>query len=300
MIGRQFFDCRFQHIGARVAYPVDAMAKSHQPVAARQRRVDPGLDAFATADGVQHFQHRFRRAAMQRPGQRAIGGGHGGKQIGLGGGHHPRREGGGVHPVIRNRDEIGVQRRRLTRGNCAPVQHPQTVHRMAQRGVRLHRRFALCLTRQCTHDHRHGAHDCGFWRKAGLGLQSGDPGAKAIHQRKSLCCRQDLGQACECPFPRLAKLGAHFGLGDRRFTGRRPQPGGHPLEAACFCQVGHGFPGNDQNAVFAIHMAQRGLRGHHAIKPASAPMTRHTMNCHVRSPLLQCTKDRVARRIDQS
>ena len=39
--------------------------------------VDPWLDALARADRVEHFQHRLRRAAMQRPGQRAIAGGDG-------------------------------------------------------------------------------------------------------------------------------------------------------------------------------------------------------------------------------
>ena len=53
------------------------MAKAHQPFAARQRVVDPRLDALARADGVEHLQHRFRRAAMQRPGERAIAAGDG-------------------------------------------------------------------------------------------------------------------------------------------------------------------------------------------------------------------------------
>ena len=81
---------RLQHVGARIADAIDAVAKTHQPFAARQRIVDPWLDALACADGVQHFQHRLRRAAMQRSGQRAIAGGHGREQIGLGRGHHAR------------------------------------------------------------------------------------------------------------------------------------------------------------------------------------------------------------------
>jgi hypothetical protein len=69
------------------------MAETHQPLAALERRIDPGLDPVARADRIQHLQHRLRRAAMQRPGQRAIAGGDCGEQVGLGGGHHARGEG---------------------------------------------------------------------------------------------------------------------------------------------------------------------------------------------------------------
>ena len=56
---------------------------------------------------------------MQRPGQRAIAGGHCREQIGLRRGHDARGEGRGVHAVIADRDEIGVECRHLARvGLC--------------------------------------------------------------------------------------------------------------------------------------------------------------------------------------
>ena len=82
-LGGKPLDRALQDIGAGVAHPVDAVAEPHQSFAARKRIVDPWLDPLARADRIQHFQHRLRRAAMQRTGQRAIAGGDGGEQIGL-------------------------------------------------------------------------------------------------------------------------------------------------------------------------------------------------------------------------
>src|SRR5437879_2513926 len=59
-------DRALEHIGARIADAVDAVAKTHQPFAARQRAVDPWLDAFAGADGVDHFQHWLGGSAVKR------------------------------------------------------------------------------------------------------------------------------------------------------------------------------------------------------------------------------------------
>src|SRR6185437_2491311 len=76
-------DRAFQYVRARIADAIDAMAKAHQPFAAFERAVDPRLYARAAADGVEHFQHRLRRAAVQRSRERAISRGHRGKQVGL-------------------------------------------------------------------------------------------------------------------------------------------------------------------------------------------------------------------------
>ena len=99
-LGGKPLDRALQHIGAGIAHAVDAVAESHQSFAARKRIVDPWLDPLARADRIEHFQHRLRRAAMQRTGQRAIAGGDGGEQIGLRRGDHARGEGRGVHAVI--------------------------------------------------------------------------------------------------------------------------------------------------------------------------------------------------------
>src|SRR5262245_7748859 len=59
-IGFEPLDRCLEYISAGIAHPIDAVAKSHQALAAPERIIDPGLDALAGADRIEHFQHWLR------------------------------------------------------------------------------------------------------------------------------------------------------------------------------------------------------------------------------------------------
>jgi hypothetical protein len=63
---RQHVECPLDRIRARVSHPVDPMPETHQPLAARQRGFQPGLCPPGMTDGIEHIEHRTRRAAVQR------------------------------------------------------------------------------------------------------------------------------------------------------------------------------------------------------------------------------------------
>src|SRR4051794_5572945 len=111
-----------QHTRARVLGAVDAVAESHQPLAAIQHRLDVALGGAGRLDLLEHLQHPAGRAAVQGAGERADGGRQRGGHVGAGRGHDARGEGGGVHAVLGDGDPVGVDRLRVDRvGLAAPA-----------------------------------------------------------------------------------------------------------------------------------------------------------------------------------
>src|SRR5262249_33927820 len=87
---------RLEHVGARIAHTVDAMAEAHQAFLARERVFEPGTNVLETADGIEHVEHRPGRAAMQRSLQGTQCADDGRQQSRARGGDDARREGRGV------------------------------------------------------------------------------------------------------------------------------------------------------------------------------------------------------------
>ena len=71
-----------EHVGARIANLVDPMAEAHEPLAALDLAAQHGLGARRVADLEHHVERRARRAAVQRPLERADRAGHGRDEIG--------------------------------------------------------------------------------------------------------------------------------------------------------------------------------------------------------------------------
>ena len=80
------------------------------------------LGVAGLLDLVEHLQHARRRAAVQRAGQRADGGGQRGGDVGAGRGDDARGERRRVHAVLGGRDPVGVDRLGVVRvGLAAPA-----------------------------------------------------------------------------------------------------------------------------------------------------------------------------------
>ncbi len=100
---------RFQHIGARIAHAIDAMPEPHQPLAARQCRLQPRPDIVVGRDRIEHVEHRAGRPAMQRSLERAQPPDDRGEWAGTRRGDHPRGEGRRVEAMIGDGHEIRVE-----------------------------------------------------------------------------------------------------------------------------------------------------------------------------------------------
>ena len=99
-----------QDVGARIANPVDAVAESHDALAAIQLRANDRLGAVRRADFEHHVERGTGRAAVQRTFERADGAGDGRDHVRSRGRDDARRERGGVETVIADGIEISLQR----------------------------------------------------------------------------------------------------------------------------------------------------------------------------------------------
>ncbi len=143
----------------------------------------------------------------------AIGAGDCHEEIGLGRGDDARREGRGVHTVIADGHEIGIERGRFFAGDGLAAQHPQRIGGVAAFGGGRDWRIAACLAHQRRHDHRHGADQYRLRREAGLGPECRDRCAEAVDNRQAFGRRQDRGQTAEGAGAGLTELSADFGFG---------------------------------------------------------------------------------------
>ena len=156
-VGGQFRKTCLQHIGARVAGAVDAVAEAHQPLAVLQCPFDPALRPVRGADGIKHVQHRPGRAAMQRALEGSHGADDGRSHVRARRGNDSGGEGGGVETVIENGHEIAVDRCRRLCIRCLARQHAQHVFRAAQAEIGHHRGKALADPPACGQKHRQAA-----------------------------------------------------------------------------------------------------------------------------------------------
>ena len=99
-----------EHVGARVANLVDAVAESHQPLAAFDLPAQQRFGARGVADLEHHVERRAGRAAVQRPLQRADRADDRRDEVGAGGRDHAAGEGRRVEAVIDDRVQIGLER----------------------------------------------------------------------------------------------------------------------------------------------------------------------------------------------
>jgi hypothetical protein len=152
------------------------------------------------ADGVEHLDHRARRAAVQRTLQGRDPGQHRRGQARAGGGHDPRGEGRGVQAVVADRDQIGVQGSRLpVRGRNA-ARHAQHVGGVRQRRVRGDRRLAAGHAQHGGgEDGRGGDQQQGRVQAVAVG-QAGDQGADSLDRvapGQALVQGRDLGEGAD-------------------------------------------------------------------------------------------------------
>src|SRR5436190_416748 len=124
-----------QERGARIAKAEDAMAEPDQPLAGSEFLLGPGGDVAAGGSFIEHVEGRAGSAAMQGPGEGAIGAERRGDKRGAARCDDPRGEGRGVEAVIDDGAEIGVERRRQCRTYRLAARYAQQIVGSAARWV---------------------------------------------------------------------------------------------------------------------------------------------------------------------
>ena len=99
------------------------MAEAHDPLAALERLLHPALGVAHLGDLLEHRLDVRRRAAVQRAGERADGGGERGAAVGARRRHDAGGEGRCVEAVLRGADPVRVDRLDVPRiGLAAPAE----------------------------------------------------------------------------------------------------------------------------------------------------------------------------------
>jgi predicted amidohydrolase YtcJ len=267
--GRMFEPSRqrrtaLQRVGARVAHPIDAVAETHQPIAAVERRLEPGAGVLRLADGVQHLDHRAGRAAVQRTLQGADPGQHRRGQAGAGRGDHPRGEGRGVQAVVADRDQIGVAGRRPR--PSAPrmaLDHAQDVGGMAQGGS------GAMGPAHAGADHGRGEHAGAAVRRRAT-ARSSPSGSRAIRARTaSIGGQAPAGRRPAPRPPRTPRPAPSPAPVEASSAGRRKSrrtAGARPLVGPAPARV-HRIAPDGQAAGLAIDVRQHRLGRHNPFQP---------------------------------
>ena len=97
---------------ARIEDLVNAMADAHDFFLLLERIFNPGVDIFLTADFLEHVDHAFIRAAVERALEGSDRRGDGGIHIREGGDGDAGREGRGIHAVVSMKDVSDIERTR--------------------------------------------------------------------------------------------------------------------------------------------------------------------------------------------
>ena len=233
----------------------------------------------------------------KRPGQRAIGAGDRHEQVRLRRGDDARGEGRGVHAVIADGDEIGVERRGLFAAGRVAAQHAQRVGGMAEHGDRRHRRLAAGMAHQRRRDHRHGAHQHGIGRQPRLGRAAPRPPRGS---RRRSACPSVAGRmagrrrkARSRASPSWARTSASLMAWPFAADHSRAVSA---FEADLEGQIVDPLAGDDQLAFFAVDMGEGGLGGGDAVQARWGIWTGGSWS----SSLLRCNKDWGPFHIDQS
>ncbi len=162
--------------GTRITDAVDAVTHAHDALAPCERGADPRASVLRLADGVEHVENGARRPAVEPSLERADRGDDGRDRVRFGGRDDPRRERGGVHAVVDDRDEVGVERGDLGGGRDASSDHAEVVGGVREARVGADRRG---LTGPGRGEHRDGGDDAhGFGERllARYGAEMGDGG----------------------------------------------------------------------------------------------------------------------------
>ena len=117
-----------EEVAAGVAAAVHGVAEAHDPPPGGDLGLDPGLRALGIADGVERVEGPARRAAVQRPGQRAEGGPDDVGEVGPGRRHDAGRERRCVEAVVDRQDEV------LLQGPGRDLGRPLAGHHLQVRG----------------------------------------------------------------------------------------------------------------------------------------------------------------------
>src|SRR5215218_6879685 len=98
-----------EYVCPRVAYAVDPVPETHEPLAAPELLAQERLGPARVPDLEHHIERRPRRATMQRPLERTDRPDYGGDKVRACSNNDPRRERGGVHAMIRHSSEVRVE-----------------------------------------------------------------------------------------------------------------------------------------------------------------------------------------------
>ncbi|MNS52161.1 hypothetical protein D3C72_848680 [compost metagenome] len=259
-------DHALQDVGPRVAHAVDAVAEAHQPAPGGELARQPGFGVPVRGDGVQHVQHRARRAAVQGAFQRPDRPDHRRDHPGPSRGDHPGREGRGVHAVLHHRHEVRLEGFHLLVRGRRSAEHPQEVRDVPDRRVGRQRGEAAPGPGDRGQVDRHRARDQvvrGHARLVGQGREAqaqpvdGRQGRASLHQAHQPIVGLGPGRAERSP----------DGLLGLDHAGQPvPQAGGGRLEGEGARDRLHRQSAHDQPALLAVHLAQHRGRHHHAIQ----------------------------------
>ena len=226
---REALDLPLEHRGPRIAHPVDAVAHAHDAPPGVELPVDPRPRALWRADGVEHVEHRPRRAAVQRALERADRRDHGRDHVRPGRGHDPRGEGRRVHPVVDDGHEVRVERARPVGRRVRAHRHPQEVRRVTP--ARIGRRWArplLASRSQAAAKTAVGPGQArGVPRRVPSSARCGERRPERVHARRRGPARRRGGEGARTPAAAPPRA-----VAARRPPPAVPQQPGHLLERA--------------------------------------------------------------------
>ena len=130
---------------ARIVRLVHAMPEAHHALLALELAADKVFDLADIAQLVERMHHRFVRPAVQRPLERAHGGGDGRVHIAERGDRHQRRKRRGVEAMVGVKDQAHVQGLGHRVRGLLAVEHGQERRRDIQRRVRLDEILVLAM-----------------------------------------------------------------------------------------------------------------------------------------------------------
>jgi len=255
-----------EHVGARIADAVDAVAESHQPLAAIELRADHVVGALGRADLEDHVERRPRRAAVQRPFEGPDGAGDGRDDVGPGRDDHACGERRRVEPVIADGVQIRLERACALTRRIAAENLMEEMRGMRKVGPHGRRRFAVHHAPVAADDRRkRGNRGHRLVERIGGALQRQEPGrhAQRVHWRGLRV--GGFAEDVQCSGRQRAPRRQIFGepralprLGQRAMK----QQVRHFLERGVRRKVLDRVAGNGEPPGFPIHMTELRRRRH--------------------------------------
>src|SRR5215218_3521675 len=132
-----------EHVCPGVAYAVDPVPETHEPLASPKLLPQVRLGPARVPDLEHHIQRGPWRAAVQRSLERPDRPDHSRDEVRACSDDYPRREGGGVHAMIGDSTEVCIEGPRELCTRHFVCEHVQIVGSMAKLRVRGHRLLAI-------------------------------------------------------------------------------------------------------------------------------------------------------------